>query len=56
MQIEKLEKILKALTSFIDKHDYRKRESINESEARSWRFVVEYFSGKKDVKSRWDEV
>jgi hypothetical protein len=56
MQIEKLEKILKALTSFIDKHDYRKRESINEFEARSWRFVVEYFSGKKDVKSRWDEV
>ena len=56
MQIEKLEGILKALTSFIDKHDYHKRESINKYEAKSWRFVVEYFSGKKDVEIRWDEV
>ncbi len=56
VQISKLEKLFDDMVNFIDKHDYRRKETFEDEELKSWRRVLEYFSGKKDIIRAWAEV
>ncbi len=54
-QILKIQKLLGDLTNFIDKHDYQKSGSFTKDEIKSWKFVLEYFSGKDGIIRSWGE-
>lgn len=54
-QILKIQKLLGDLINFIDKHDYQRGAPFARDEIKSWKFVLEYFSGKDGVIRSWDE-